>query len=171
MNLGISTLNADVNIDIGNATVDQGWLSFALLSSLNTKHASTIPVFFDPISIEVRNGVATYKKFNLTLDYKYSIPYSGTINFVTRELDLETAIPLSGLGYSIKELRGLSKDIDVPYFITGTIDNPIRTADPNFDLSKILLNVGVSAIGDALSGDKKDAPNPLDLIEGLFGDR
>ena len=41
MNLGISTLNADVNIDIGNATVDQGWLSFALLSSLNTKHAST----------------------------------------------------------------------------------------------------------------------------------
>lgn len=171
INLGISTLNADVNIDIGKATVDNGWLSFALLSSINTAHASSIPVFFYPISIEVRNGVATYKKFTLTLDYKYSIPYYGTINFVTRELDLETVIPLSGLGYSIKELRGLSKDIDVPYFITGTIDNPIRTVDPNFDLSKILLNAGVSIIGDALSGDNKDAPNPLDLIEDFLGNR
>jgi hypothetical protein len=170
MALGISTLNADINVDIGKATVDNGWLSVALLSSVNTTHAKTIPIFFDPINIEIRNGIATYKKFNLTLDYKYSIPYSGTINFVTRELDLVTAIPLSGLGYSIKELRGLSKDIDVPYLITGTIDKPIRTVDPNFDLSKILLNVGVGAIGDALSGEKKDAPNPLDLIEELFGD-
>ena len=169
----ISTLHADVFIDIGEVELDSGSMTLDLLPMFNTKHVEIIPAFFDPIHIEIRNGVATYKKFNLTLVGKFSIPYSGTINFVTRQLNIKTAVPLTGLGYSIKELRGLTEDIDVPILITGTIDHPVTKVDPSFDLGKILQNATVNAIGDAigdaLGGGNKEAPNPLDLLEDLFG--
>ena len=146
-----------------------------LLPMFNTKHVEVIPAFFDPIHISIRKGVATYKKFTLTLANKYSIPYSGTINFVNRELNLKSAVPLTGLGYSIKKLRNLPNDIDVPILITGTIDNPKTNVDPGFDLNELLQNVAVTVIGDAIedvfdSGDK-DKPNPMDLLEELFGDK
>ena len=115
----VSTLNADVHIVIGEVELDSGSATMKLLPMFNTKHVEIIPAFFEPIHIEIRNGIATYKKFNLTIAGKYSIPYSGTINFVNRKLNIKTAVPLTGLGYSIKELRGLSTDIDVPILITG----------------------------------------------------
>jgi len=173
LNGDISTLHADVYIDIGEVELDSGSATMKLLPMFNTKHIEVIPAFFDPIFIEIRSGIATYKKFNLTLANKYSIPYSGTINFVNRRLNLHTAVPLTGLGYSIKELRGLATDIDVPILITGTIDAPITKVDPNFDLSKILQSAAITAIGDAigdaLGGGEKEAPNPLDLLEELLG--
>ena len=169
----VSTLSADIYIDIGEVELDSGSATMKLLPIFNTKHVEVIPAFFDPIIIEIRNGIATYKKFNLTLVNKYSVPYSGTINFVNRQLNIHTAVPLTGLGYSIKELRGLATDIDVPILITGTIDNPITNVDPSFDLSKILQSAAITAIGDAigdaLGGGDKEAPNPLDLLEELLG--
>lgn len=169
----ISTLNADVYIDIGEVELDSGSVTMKLLPMFNTKHVEVIPAFFDPIFIEIRNGIATYKRFNLTLANKYTIPYSGTINFVNRRLELHTAVPLTGLGYSIKELRGLATDIDVPILITGTIENPVTKVNPSFDLSKILQSVAITtigdAIGDAFGGGDKEAPNPLDLLEDLLG--
>ena len=168
----VSTLNADVFIDIGEVALDSGSLTMKLLPMFNTKHIEVIPAFFEPIQIEIRNGIATYKKFNLTLVNKFVIPYSGTINFVTRELRLHSEVPLTGLGYSIKELRGLATDINVPILITGTIEHPVSKVDPNFDLSKILQSVAITAIGDAIGdvfeGDR-GAPNPLDLLEDLLG--
>jgi hypothetical protein len=169
----ISTLNADVYIDIGEVELDSGSATMKLLPMFNTKHVEVIPAFFDPIIIEIRNGIATYKKFNLTLANKYSVPYSGTINLVNRQLNIHTAVPLTGLGYSIKELRGLATDIDVPILITGTIEKPITKVDPSFDLSKLLQSTAITAIGDAiedaLGGGDKEAPNPLDLLEELLG--
>ena len=168
----VSTLNADVFIDIGEVALDSGSLTMKLLPMFNTKHIEVIPAFFEPIQIEIRNGIATYKKFNLTLANKFVIPYSGTINFVTRELRLHSEVPLTGLGYSIKELRGLATDINVPILITGTIEHPVSKVDPNFDLSKILQSVAITVIGDAIGdmfeGDR-GAPNPLDLLEDLLG--
>ena len=171
----ISTLNAELVIDIGVVALDSGSVTMKLMPMFNTKHVEFIPAFFDPIHISIRKGVATYKKFHLTLANKYSIPYSGTINFVTRKLNLQSAIPLTGLGYSIKELRGLATDIDVPILITGTIDNPVTGVDPAFDLNKILQSVAITAIGDAIGevfeNEGKDVPNPMDLLEELFGDK
>ncbi|MBT4529995.1 MAG: hypothetical protein HOC27_02215 [Phycisphaerae bacterium] len=171
----VASLNADILINIGEVELDSGSATMKLLPMFNTKHVEIVPAFFDPIQIEIRNGIATYKRFNLTLVGKYSIPYSGTIDFVTRQLNIKTAVPLSGLGYSIKELRGLTTDIDVPILITGTIDHPITNVDPNFDLGKLLQNAALGVIGDALGGaldgdgTEKEAPNPLDLLEDLLG--
>jgi len=169
----ISTLNADIVIDIGEVALDSGSMTMKIMPMFNTKHIEIIPAFFDPIHISIRKGIATYKKFHLTLANKYSIPYSGTINYVTRKLNLRSAVPLTGLGYSIKELRGLATDIDVPILITGTIDNPVTGVDPNFDLNKILQSVAITAIGDAIGdvfdNEGKGAPNPMDLLEELFG--
>tara|TARA_B100000959_G_scaffold272393_1_gene321654 strand:+ start:3652 stop:6399 length:2748 start_codon:yes stop_codon:yes gene_type:complete len=171
----VSSLNADLIVTIGEVALDSGSVTMKLLPMFNTKHVEVIPAFFDPIHISIRKGVATYKKFTLTLANKYSIPYSGTINFVNRELNLKSAVPLTGLGYSIKKLRNLPNDIDVPILITGTIDNPKTNVDPGFDLNELLQNVAVTVIGDAIedvfdSGDK-DKPNPMDLLEELFGDK
>ena len=171
----VSKLNAVVQIDIGKVKLDSGSITMKLLPMFNSTHTKSIPATFDPIRMDISNGIITYKEFHLTLDTKYSIPYSGTINLVNRNLHLKSAVPLTGLGYSIKELRGLATDIDVPILITGTIDTPIAQVDPNFDLGKLLQSAALSALGDAiggvLGGDKENqAPNPLDLLDELFGD-
>ena len=167
----LSELNADVTIDIGKVALDSGSLTMQLLPMFNTKHVDVIPAYFEKIHISIRNGIATYKEFRLTLANKYTIPYSGTINLVTRRLQLKTAIPLTGLGYSIKELRGLATDIDVPVLITGTIEQPRVRVDPSFDLAKILLESTVGNLIDQALGSENDAPNPLDILEELFNNR
>ncbi len=168
MNGDLKQLNADISIDIGEVALDSGSITMQLLPMFKSSHLEVIPGYFDPIDMQIRNGLITYKEFKLRLDNKYSIPYSGTINLVNQRLNLKSAIPLTGLGYSIKELRGLATDIDVPILITGTIENPITQVDPDFDLVQILLQNGVGRlIDDALSGND-DAPNPIDLIEELF---
>jgi hypothetical protein len=62
----------------------------------------------------------------------------------------------------------------VPVLIKGTIDSPITKVDPTFDLGALLQEVALSAlseaIGDAISErDGETAPNPLDLLDDLFG--
>ena len=170
----LSQLNADIRIDIGEVELASGSLTLQLLPLFNTQHTDVIPARFDPIIIEIRNGIAHYKEFRLTIANKYSIPHSGTINLVTRELHLRSAVPLTGLGYSIKELRGLATDIDVPLLITGTIDHPKVDIDPHFDLTKILqsgvLNTISEAISDALGGDKNGSIDPFKLFEDLLGE-
>ena len=171
----LTKLNADIRIDIGEVALDSGSLTMQLLPLFNSSHVKLIPAKFDPIKIEIRNGIVHYKKFNLTIDNKYAIPHSGTINLVTRKLDLKSAVPLTGLGHSIKELRNLETDIDVPLRITGTIDNPITEVDPSFDLSKILESIAIEVIGDAiddaLGGGDGDNVDPIKLIEDLLGGR
>ncbi len=171
----VSKLQADIVLDIGEVMLDNGSATLSLLSLFNTKHDKHIPAYFDPIHIKIRKGVVTYQEFKLTLANKYSMFYSGTINLVNRKLNLHTAVPLTGLGYSIKELRGLATDIDVPIVITGTIDEPIVNVDKSFDLGKILQSATLDSIGDVigglLGGDAKNnkAPDPLKLLEELLG--
>jgi hypothetical protein len=170
----LSTLNGTINIDIGEVELDSGSLTMKLLPMFNTKHVEHIPAIFEPIHIVIKKGIVEYKEFRLTLANKFSIPYSGTINLINRKLDLRSAIPLTGLGHSIKELRGLTKDIDVPVLIKGTIDSPITKVDPRFDLGALLQDVALSALGEAIGDaigerDGKKAPNPLDLLDDLFG--
>ena len=161
-------LNADITIDIGEVALDSGSLTMQLLPLFKSSHVDVIRGYFEPIEMRIRNGVISYKEFKLKLDNKYNIPYSGTINLVNRKLHLKSAIPLTGLGYSIKELRGLATDIDVPILITGTIENPVAKVDPDFDLVQILLSSGVGNLLDNALGGDREVPNPLDLIEELF---
>jgi len=171
----LSKLNADVFIDIGKVALDSGSLTMQLLPVFGSSHIRLIPASFDPIHIEIRNGVVRYKKFNLVIDNKYSIPHSGTINLITRKLDLKTSIPLTGLGYSIKELRNLETDIDVPLITTGTIEEHVTMVDPEFDLSRVLESVAVELIGDAIDDalgiGTDDDIDPLKFIEDLLGGR
>ncbi len=174
LNNDISALNGTINIDIGEVELDSGSLTMKLLPMFNTKHVEHIPASFEPIHIVIKNGIASYKEFRLILANKFSIPYSGTVNLNNRKLNLRSAIPLTGLGYSIKELRGLTEDIDVPIIIKGTIDSPIAKVDPKFDLGKLLQDAALSAFGEAIGGalgerDGEEAPNPLDLLDELFG--
>jgi hypothetical protein len=171
----LSKLNADIRIDIGAAELDSGSITMQLLPSFKSSHVITVPAFFEPIQIEIRNGVVKYKEFRLTIDNKYAIPHSGTINLITRKLDLKSTVPLTGLGHSIKELRNLETDIDVPLRTTGTIEDHVTTVDPSFDLNKVLESVAIELIGDAiedaLGAGKDDSVDPIKLIEDLLGGR
>ena len=173
LNDDISTLKADIVLDIGEVMLDNGSATLNLLSLFNTKNKEHIPASFEPIHIQIRKGIVKYKEFRLTLANKYSIPYSGTINLVNRKLKLHSSVPLTGLGYSIKELRGLATDIDVPIVITGTIDKPIVKVDPNFDLGKLLQSAVLDALGESIGdilggGNTGEVPNPLDILDELF---
>ena len=169
----LSKLNADIRIDIGAVELDSGSITMQLLPSFKSSHVITVPAFFEPIQIEIRNGVVKYKEFRLTIDNKFAIPHSGTINLITRKLDLKSTVPLTGLGHSIKELRNLETDIDVPLRTTGTIEDHVTTVDPSFDLNKVLESVAIELIGDAiedaLGAGKDDSVDPIKLIEDLLG--
>ncbi len=169
----LSKLNADLRIDIGKVELDSGSLSMQLLPMFRSSHVETVPAFFEPIQIEIRNGIVHYKEFRLTIDQKYSIPYAGTINLITRELNLKSTVPLTGLGHSIKELRNLETDIDVPLLTTGTIEEHVTSVDPSFDLNKVLESVAIELIGDAiddaLGAGKDESVDPIKLIEDLLG--
>ena len=168
----VKKLNADVHIDIGEVELDSGAATLQLLPIFNSSHAEMIPAVFEPIEVQIRKGIVTYDEFNLVIDGKYAVPYAGTINLNNQKLNLTSAVPLTGLGYSIKELRGLATDIDVPLRITGTIAAPKVDVDPQFDLSELLQSAALDAIGDAiddaLSGDG-EPPDPVKLLEELFG--
>ena len=169
----LSKLNADIRIDIGAVELDSGSITMQLLPSFKSSHVITVPAFFEPIQIEIRNGVVKYKEFRITIDNKYAIPHSGTINLITRKLDLKSAVPLTGLGHSIKELRNLETDIDVPLRTTGTIEDYVTTVDPSFDLNKVLERVAIELIGDAiedaLGAGNDGSVDPIKLIEDLLG--
>ncbi|MBC8201508.1 MAG: hypothetical protein H8E86_05620 [Planctomycetes bacterium] len=173
LNNDVSTLKADIVLDIGEVMLDNGSVTLNLLSLFNTKHKEHIPATFEPIHIQIRKGIVKYKEFHLTLANKYSIPYAGTINLVNRTLKLHSTVPLTGLGYSIKELRGLATDIDVPILITGTIDKPIVKVDPKFDIGKLLQSAALDSLGESIGdilggGNKGESPNPLDILDELF---
>lgn len=169
----LSKLHADIRIDIGAVELDSSSLTMQLLPLFKSTHLKTVPAFFEPIQIEIRNGVVQYKEFRLIVDNKYAIPYSGTINLITRKLDLKSTVPLTGLGHSIKELRNLETDIDVPLRTTGTIEEYDTVVDPSFDLNRVLKSVAIELIGDAiedaLGTGTDDAVDPIKLIEDILG--
>ena len=165
----VSKLKADLEIDIGEVALDSGSLSLKLLPLFNSSQVEIVSAKFDPIVINITDGIAEYKEFKLTIAEKYTIPYSGRIDLINRTIDLHSAVPLTGLGYSIKELRGLATDIDVPLRITGTIESPKVDVDPTFDLSKLLQSAAIDAIGNAINDVIEDAPDPIKLLEELLG--
>ncbi len=171
----VSKLRADIILDIGEVMLDNGSLTLDLLSMFKTKHNEHIPARFEPIHINIREGVVRYEKFSLLLANKYLITYSGSINLVTRQMNVQCLVPLSSLGHSIKQLRGLPVDIEVPINISGSIDNPTDNVDEGFDLEKLLKGIPLDDIGDVIGeflggGDKSgEAPDPLDLLDELFG--
>lgn len=166
-----SKLNGHIIIDIGKANIDSNSMTMQLLTMFNPKLGGSVPVFFDPIDIQIHNGIATYNNFKITIANKFQVLQTGTINLKTKELMITSVVPLTSLGYNIKKLRGLDEDIGVPLLIAGTIDNPIVRVEPSFDLGRLLLEIGVGEALDDVFGGNKEAPNPLDIIEDLLNDR
>jgi hypothetical protein len=167
----LAQLNADISLDIGSVTLDSGSATMRLLTLFNSSHAASVPAFVETIELRIRKGIVMYDTFRIVIDDKYTMPFGGRINLITHELRIASVAPLQGLGYSIKELRGLAKDIEVPLLIRGTIENPTVSVDPSFDLAKLLQDSAVNAIGDAISGSGKGIPDPMDLIEELLKGR
>ncbi len=153
----ISSLCANLILTIGDVKLDREshTLPFLNLELFGSKNL--VPAKFDPIKIKFEDGVATYEEFRLIVHDKYSISYSGTVNYNTRELNLKYIIPpaLSGVPF------------DVVATITGTIDNPILNLPASVmdTLERLSKNINpiVGQIERFFKGN-----NPLDNIEDFL---
>jgi hypothetical protein len=160
-------LSVDLVLQIGTVEMNCQSESLRLLTDFKYKTKDTILVQFEPIRINIRNGVATYKRFNFIVNNEVPISCSGTINYLTKKLQLKSLIPLADIGYNIKELHGLDNDIYVPVITAGTIAKPAVYVDPNFDVAEILSTLSSEPIEGVITSTP-DAPNPLDLLEELM---
>ena len=160
----ISELHADLDLNVGAVAFDSGAATFQLLRLFNVSNAATVTGFIEPIRVRIRDGVVTYDRFDVRVG-DLSLAFAGTVDLVTRKLDLRTTLPLGGLVMGVRELRGLGEDLAIPLLVRGTIDEPEVSVDPDvlgeflMDAAqrRLLEELGVS--GDGLEGE---------LLRGLF---
>lgn len=139
----ISRLNADLQLTIGEVDIDPRTEVFSLLRMASGAEVQRLDGFIDPISARVRDGVISYDQFNVTID-RLTIPYTGQINLVDRSINLRTVMPLGQLLVSgIREIPEEARMISVPLVTRGSFDDLRTDIDPQFDLSRALIEAGV----------------------------
>ncbi len=175
----MSKLQADVKLTVGSVEVDQKASMFSPLSIFNRARSNTIPGCIEPLEAEIRNGLITYKKCNITLGEMcegdeqtqrsgffnrrerseentqvYHMSYEGTMDLVSRRVDLHTVVPLYAAAYAVKtkmpllaaigidDLIAEAGDVPIPVVTTGTFENHNTTIELNEEtIAKILLAV------------------------------
>ncbi len=139
----ISRFNADVQLDIGEVDIDPQTPLFSMLRMARGPNVGRLDGFIDPIYAQIRNGVINYDRFNITMD-RLTIPYQGSINLVEGSVNLRTVLPLGELLVAgIREIPDEARMIDVPLVTRGSFADLDTTIDPQFDLSRALIEAGV----------------------------
>jgi len=137
----VSRLSADLDLTIGEVEYDSGSATLGLFRIFNIARGPTVPGFIEPVRVRIRNGVVNYEKFNIRID-KFTLPFSGTIDLVNKQVDLRTEAPMTGLALAIEELA-LVADLQVPIVIGGKFGSIKSQIDPNFDIGRALLERGI----------------------------
>ncbi len=172
----ISRLAGTVNLNIGAVSFDRqspilGILALAGLSGVSSDSAI---VQFDPIAIEIQDGIIEYDRF-VTHISSIDLPWQGTIDLVQKRVNLRTALPLSQLKIrELQEILGSGEGaIEVPLVLRGPLGAELEPIiDPDFDIARELLRQGIERnLLDRLfrnSGGDTGGSNPL---RDLFGPR
>jgi hypothetical protein len=154
----MSKLDADLEITIGDVEFESGSTTLKIMSLFSESSRETIPGNIEPIKAKIRNGVLKYEAFNMHVD-KYTMTYSGEIDFVKKKVDLHTKLPLSALSVAIPQLEGKADKIIIPLVTRGEFGKVKTTVDPDFDMAKAALEAGLK---DPLDSLFKGGKNPLD---------
>jgi len=165
----VARLNADLEITIGAVEFDSGSLVLGILQLFEgSEGRSTIPGSIDPIIVQIRDGVITYRQFTVHVG-KYALRYAGTVDLVKKRIDLRTEIPLDALGRSFSELEDYVEGIVVPIVTRGTFDKNKTEIDPDFDLAAMLAKSGLRGLLDDLIKKNTDEDEDDDTLGNILG--
>jgi hypothetical protein len=176
----LARLNATIEINPGECRFETSRGFTSLLKALDPRATGAAGVRIPPLSISVRNGIASYPKWTLPLG-DFSVETTGVVNLTDapvrarrpdgrevdlppRSLDVVTWIPAGaltdqalglfnvGAGSAMARLTpGLLEPITmIPFRTRGPLDNPSTGAD-----------------GDLFREQVRDKLDPRRLLEGL----
>jgi hypothetical protein len=137
----MSRLNGEVVLDPGEARFEASDDFAGLLSELAMRRSGNIGQRLQPLTVSIKNGVATYQKWPIPLG-EFAVETQGTVDLVQRRIDVLTWIPFGQLSGDASRLFGggglgrvapVLKAADmVPFRTTGSLDNP--TTKPDLEL-------------------------------------
>lgn len=139
----ISRLNGDLLITLGQVEFNPRSPMFAMLRAARVTDATRLSGSIDPIHARIRDGVISYDQFVVSI-HEIRMPYQGQINLAARSIDLRTTLPLGELLVTgISEVPEEARMINVPLVTRGSFDSFETQIDPQFDLSRALIEAGV----------------------------
>ena len=169
-------LNADITFDPGEARYGTSAGFGELLKIINSRTDGQVGKKLEPLTMQVRSGVATYKRWRVPLG-EFIVETEGTVNLVSRTVDVITYVPvgavsdrvsgsLGGAGGLGKILPGVVDAAStIPFRTTGPMDNPVTRVDPELlarnavkaiDPEKLIKD----GIGDLFKKRPPQAPTP-----------
>jgi hypothetical protein len=158
----LDQLNAQIELNIGEVEFDSGSTVLALLRLFDTPKP-TVPGSIEPIRATIDRGVITYEQFAVHVG-KYTMPFEGTVDLKTRQVNMNTRLPLEGLSKTFEELRGYEDKIDVPLVLRGPIRSARLEIAPSFDPVQAVFDAGLKILDDELGERGAPIGNILDRI-------
>jgi len=137
-----SKLNADINIDPGEARFGTSSVFGSLLKAIKATTEGTVGQRLQPLHINIKDGVATYDRWELPLG-EFKVQTEGTVDLVKKTLDVVTYIPFGaltdeaagkfnlGLGSLLGNLmpKVIEAAAMVPFRTKGTLDKHTTSPD------------------------------------------
>jgi hypothetical protein len=136
-----SKLNGEFKLDPGEARFGTSGVFGELLNVAGLKTGGVVGRRLEPITVSVRQGVATYPKWTLPLG-EFNVQTEGTVDMVSRTVDVVTWIPLGALSDQAAGrfntglgaiLGGAAPQMELasmlPFRTRGSLDNPKTEPD------------------------------------------
>jgi hypothetical protein len=168
-----------VQVDPGTVRFATSRLFGEVLSAVRQRAAGEAGQRLEPLTVEIRQGVATLAPWELPLG-EFKIRTEGTVDLVANELDVITWIPLSELSGEMSKLfktpdlignllggkdagadNARDRQVFAPFRSRGPLGNP---GPPRPDV-KLFLQTEAKK----LTGDVKEAPGKI--LDGLLKDK
>lgn len=174
---GVSRLNGDVEVHIGNVQFDRRSEMLMMLALARVTDSPRLDGSVDPITARIRQGVIEYDEFNVNIA-QLSLPQSGRIDLNTGQVALRTNTMLGSLASAFLprqatdalggQVGHIIREINVPIVYSGTFGELKPRIDPEFRLEQRITRIlAESLIQDALP----KTPNlPMPNIGGILDD-
>jgi hypothetical protein len=175
----LRNLSGTVQVDPGTVRFATSRLFGEVLSAVRQRAAGEAGQRLEPLTVEIRQGVATLAPWELPLG-EFKIRTEGTVDLVANELDVITWIPLSELSGEMSKLfktpdlignllggkdagadNARDRQVFAPFRSRGPLGNP---GPPRPDV-KLFLQTEAKK----LTGDVKEAPGKI--LDGLLKDK
>lgn len=168
----LQKLNGKVVLDMGKARFQTSGVFSKLLKFTGQKQAGEVGRNLQPITVDVKDGVATYDKVTIPLG-EFNLATRGTVDLVQKKLDVITYIPFgvltdeaaglfnTGAGKLVGgAIPGLEKATMVPFRTKGTFEKQETKPDIELFGKEFLTNLrpdkAVGNVLDDLLKKKKD---------------
>ncbi len=144
MDNDLRKLDGEVLIDPGVARFTSGETFGKILKAINQKTEANIGQRIDPLSVHIKQGVATYDKWTVPIGQN-KLNTQGTVDLVNETLDVITYVPLGALTEDVAGLfkaqaklkqalggTGLDENLMVPFRSRGSFGK-VKT-EPDMEL-------------------------------------